>query len=154
MDSLVPLFTTTDGRISRKTWWFGVVILILASIVLNLILGVFGISAAWAQLIAFAIMFVPNWSIGIKRRQDRDSDARDFKIFLAISGILTVLQALGIGTTDVDVAGVPTQMPSLPLSLVYVAVGIYGIYVLVQLGFLRGTTGSNSFGPDPLDGAA
>ncbi|HEV2264488.1 MAG TPA: DUF805 domain-containing protein [Stellaceae bacterium] len=29
-----------------------------------------------------------------------------------------------------------------------------GIWLLVELGFLRGTTGSNRFGPDPLDGVA
>lgn len=29
---------------------------------------------------------------------------------------------------------------------------ILNIWVLVELGFLRGTTGANRFGPDPLDG--
>ena len=154
MDSLVPLFSTTEGRISRRTWWFGVVMLIIASIVLNVIFGVLGLSAAWAQLAAYVIMFVPNWSIGIKRRHDRDSDARDFKIFVALSGLLSLVQALGVGMTDSDVDGVPMYVPSLPLSLVFLAVAIYGLYIIVQLGFLRGTSGSNAYGPDPLDGAA
>ena len=154
MDSLVPLFTTTDGRISRKQWWVGVVILILASIVLNIVLGVLSISAAWAQLIAFVIMFVPNWSIGIKRRHDRGSDARDFKIFLGLSGLLALVQALGIGMGYTQIEGELIAVPSLPLSLVFLLVAIYGIYVFIQLGFLRGTTGKNTYGPDPLDGAA
>ncbi|MGV8833556.1 MAG: DUF805 domain-containing protein [Devosia sp.] len=154
MDTLVPLFTTTEGRISRKTWWFGVAILIVASIVLNIILGVLGVSAAWGQLIAYVIMFVPNWSIGLKRRHDRDSDGRDFKIFLALSGLITLVQALGIGMTGADVGGTMMPMPSLPLSLMFFAVAIYGIYIFIQLGLLRGTTGANAYGPDPLDGAA
>lgn len=29
-----------------------------------------------------------------------------------------------------------------------------GIWLLIELGFLRGTIGSNRFGPDPLDGMA
>jgi len=154
MDDLVSLFTTTQGRISRKQWWIGVVVLILASIVLNIVLGTLAISASWAQLISFAIMFVPNWSIGVKRRHDRDSDARDFKIFLGLSGLLTVLQAVGIGMTNTEVDGVLMYVPSLPLSLVFFLVAIYGLYVFIQLGFLRGTNGSNTYGPDPLDGAA
>lgn len=154
MDSLVPLFTTTEGRISRRTWWFGAVMLIIASIVLNIILGVLGLSASWAQLVAYIVLFVPNWSIGIKRRHDRDSDARDFKILIALSGLLALVQALGVGMTDSDVNGVPMYVPSLPLTLIFLVVGIYGLYVFVQLGFLRGTSGSNSYGLDPLDGAA
>jgi len=29
---------------------------------------------------------------------------------------------------------------------------IYAIYMLVQLGFLKGTAGPNNYGPDPLGG--
>ena len=28
--------------------------------------------------------------------------------------------------------------------------GIYAIYMLVVLGFLKGTSGPNNYGPDPL----
>lgn len=33
-------------------------------------------------------------------------------------------------------------------------VPILNLWVLVELGFLRGTAGANRFGPDPLDGVA
>ena len=45
MDNIVGLYTTTEGRISRKTWWLGVVILIVINIVMSLlILPIVGIS--------------------------------------------------------------------------------------------------------------
>jgi uncharacterized membrane protein YhaH (DUF805 family) len=33
-----------------------------------------------------------------------------------------------------------------------VIVGIFGLYMLVVLGFLKGTAGPNNYGPDPLQG--
>ncbi len=35
-------------------------------------------------------------------------------------------------------------------ALILVVLAVAGIYMLVQLGFLRGTPGSNTYGPDPL----
>ena len=57
MDNLVALYTTTDGRISRKQWWIGVVGIIIVSIVLAIILGLIGLgTSGWGQLIAFVIL--------------------------------------------------------------------------------------------------
>lgn len=157
MDALKVLYTTTDGRIARKQWWLGVVGLIIASIVLSLILGLVGLgsTSGWGQLIAYVILFYPGWCIGIKRRQDRDNNAMDFKILMGASGLLTLVQALGIGVTMTDLGnGVMAPMPDMWLSVLLGLLGLFGIYMLVQLGFLKGTPGANSYGPDPLGYAA
>jgi uncharacterized membrane protein YhaH (DUF805 family) len=36
--------------------------------------------------------------------------------------------------------------------IIGVIFGIYAIYMLIQLGFLKGTAGPNNYGPDPLQG--
>ena len=36
------------------------------------------------------------------------------------------------------------------MSILFALLGIFGIYLLVQLGFLKGTQGANSYGADPL----
>lgn len=157
MDALKVLYTTTDGRISRKQWWLGVVGVIIASIVLTMILGLVGLggTSGWGQLIAYVILFYPNWCLGIKRRQDRDKYAMDFKILMGVSGLLTLVQALGIGMTMTDIGnGVMMPVPDMWLSVLYGLLGLFGIYMLVQLGFLKGTPGANSYGPDPLGYAA
>src|SRR5690606_10825049 len=100
--------------ISRKQWWLGVVGLIIASIVLTIILGLIGLggTSGWGQLIAFVILFYPGWCIGIKRRQDRDNNGMDFKVMMGVSGLLTLVQALGIGVTMVDMGnGITVPMP-------------------------------------------
>lgn len=156
MDNMVALYTTTAGRISRKGWWIGVVGLIVASIVLTLILSLVGLGySTWGQLIIYIILFFPSWCIGLKRRQDRDNDGTDFKIMMGVSGLLTLLQAFGIGVTMTDMGnGVMVPMPAMWMSILYLALGVFGIYMLVQLGFLRGTTGSNTYGADPVGGVA
>lgn len=157
MDKLKVLYTTTDARLSRKEWWIGVVGLIIASIVLSIILGMVGLGGAsgWGQMIAYVILFYPGWCIGIKRRQDRDNNATDFKVLMGLSGLLTLLQAFGIGVTMTDMGnGIVMPTPDMWMSVLYLLLGIFGIYMLVQLGFLRGTPGPNSYGPDPLGYAA
>jgi len=157
MDTLVSLYTTADGRISRKQWWLGVVGLIIASIVLTIILGLIGLggTSGWGQLIAFVILFYPGWCIGIKRRQDRDNNGMDFKVMMGVSGLLTLVQALGIGVTMVDMGnGITVPMPDMWLSALYMLLALFGLYMLVQLGFLKGTPGANSYGADPLGYAA
>ena len=157
MDALKTLYLTTDGRISRKQWWLGVVGLIVASIVVSIILGIVGLgsTSSWGQLITFVIMLFPNWCLGIKRRQDRDNNAMDFKILIGLSFLLTLVQALGIGVTMVDVGnGMMMPMPDMWLSGLFMLLGLFGLYVLVQMGFLKGTAGPNSYGPDPLGYAA
>lgn len=157
MDSLIPLFTTTDGRISRKQWWTGTVVLIVLNIVLYLILSVIGLGSqlGWLSLIIYAIYFYPAWCIGLKRRQDRDNNGMDFKILMGIYALLTIAQAFGIGMSPTDLGnGMVVMAPAGWMMFVQFAVGIFGIYMLVQLGFLKGTPGPNSYGADPLGGHA
>lgn len=150
MDNLVPLLTTTTGRIGRQQWWIGTVVVIVASIVLSILLAIIGLGA-WGQLIASLALLYPSYCIGVKRRQDRDNNGLDVKILLGLSAVTSILQAFGIGVTMTDLGnGVMMPSPDLWLTLVYVALGILAIYLIVQLGFLKGTPGANSYGPDPL----
>ena len=157
MDRIKLLYTTTEGRLSRKDWWIGAIGLIIASLVLTSILALVGLGGpyGWGQLIAYVILFYPGWCIGIKRRQDRDNNGMDFKVMMGVSGLLTLVQALGIGVTMVDMGnGITVPMPDMWLSALYMLLALFGLYMLVQLGFLKGTPGANSYGADPLGYAA
>ena len=50
--------------------------------------------------------------------------------------------------------GIVMPTPDWWLSILLFALGVFGIYMLVQLGFLKGTPGANSYGADPLGYAA
>jgi len=184
MDSIVSLYTTTNGRISRKQWWLGALGLVVASIVLSLVLSLLGFSAwgamglnldpatadaatisaaltevmrrgAWAGLIMFLIMAYPSYCLSVKRRHDRDNSGVDLLVYMVLNALVLLLQALGFGMDTVDGGnGVFLPTPAVWLSTVSIAMGIFGIYLIVMLGFLRGTIGSNSYGPDPVPGMA
>lgn len=158
MDNIVSLLTTTDGRIGRQQWWIGIVVLIVISIVASIILGIISLGnatvMAWLAVLLNLALIWPSYCIGIKRRHDRDNDGTDLKILIAGSLILNLLQATGIGVTMTDMGGVMVPVPAIWLGVINFIFAVFAIYMLVQLGFLKGTTGSNSYGADPLDAAA
>jgi uncharacterized membrane protein YhaH (DUF805 family) len=91
----------------------------------------------------------------MKRRHDRDSDGTDLKILLGASILLNLLTATGIGITWTDIGGgVMVPQAAFWLTALNLIFGVFAIYMLVQLGFLKGTTGSNTFGSDPVGAAA
>jgi len=179
MDNIVSLYTTSTGRVSRKTWWLGMIGLLVASIVLSIILSVIGLgpwgamqaldpaaadpaavsaalaatmrSAAWGSLIIFVLLAYPIYCLSLKRRQDRDNSGFDVKVYLVLMLVLTLVQALGFGMTVTDMgSGVIVPVPAPWLMILSGILGIFGIYLLVVLGFLAGTVGDNSYGADPL----
>ncbi|MCW5722601.1 MAG: DUF805 domain-containing protein [Devosia sp.] len=158
MDAIISLLTTTEGRIGRKQWWLGVLALIIISIAISIVLGIvsFGNATfmAWAAVLINLVLIWPSYCIGLKRRHDRGNDGTDLKILIGASIVLNLLQASGIGVTMVDNGGILMPMPAIWLGVLNLIFAVFAIYMLVQLGFLRGTAGANRYGPDPLDGAA
>jgi uncharacterized membrane protein YhaH (DUF805 family) len=150
------LYTTTAGRVSRKTWWIGVIILAVVGIVLTLLLGAIGLgpsasSAGWGSLLVTLLLLYPSYCLSLKRRQDRGNNGLDLKILLGLSLLSSVLQTLGVGITASDIGnGVMVPAPAGWFSILLLAIAAYAIYMLVQLGFLRGTIGSNEYGADPV----
>jgi uncharacterized membrane protein YhaH (DUF805 family) len=182
MDNIVGLFTSTTGRISRKSWWLGVVIIIVLNLIITfLILPMVGLSgpsaqaimdaaqdptklaavmssgmqaAGWGSLVLFVIFAYPQYALGVKRRHDKDNNGIDVLIFLALEAVLFLVQALGLGYTIGDAGGMAVPVPSMIYSILGLVFLVYAIYMLVVLGFLRGTAGPNQYGPDPLGGTA
>jgi Predicted membrane protein len=177
------LFTSFDGRISRKTFWIGTLILIVAWIVVGfVVLPIFGASlmpnpamldptagnveemgqqflnivsaAAWANLVMLIIFAYPMIAVMIKRRHDRNNAGTDVYVYLGLLALLQILQALGLCYTLSDVNGVLMPTPTLVGTIAPIIVGIFGLYLLVVMGFLRGDAGPNTYGPDPLGGTA
>ncbi|GLQ11067.1 hypothetical protein GCM10007913_29990 [Devosia yakushimensis] len=154
------LYTITTGRVSRKTWWIGILILGIAGIVLTLLLGLVGLgptatSAGWGSLLVTLLLLYPSYCLSLKRRQDRANNGLDLKILLGLSLLSSVIQTLGIGITATDIGGgVMMPSPAPWLSVLLLALAAFGIYMLVQLGFLRGTIGPNQYGDDPVTNPA
>lgn len=135
----LQLFTSLEGRIPRKTFWLGFIVLLIVSWILQLILfSVFGVSmmgnidpnatpeaaaAAAAEqmskltlplIVLLLLLLWPSICLYAKRWHDRDK-----------SGWWSLIVLIPI---------------------------IGGLWMLIELGFLRGTDGPNRFGPDPIAG--
>jgi uncharacterized membrane protein YhaH (DUF805 family) len=179
MNNIVSLYTSTEGRIGRKTWWLASIGMAVVVVIIEfLILPLVGLSAMpsiaaaqgtadtaalsaaltdathksmWVSLVVYILFAWPGIALGLKRRHDRGNNGTDVLVFWAFALVLSLVGALGIGSTMIDAGnGVMIPAPSLPLTIVDGIYGIFGIYLLVVLGFLKGTPGTNQYGPDPL----
>ena len=161
------LYTTTTGRISRKTWWLGsiglVIIVIIISFVLGAVFGVTGLANSafgngLLSLAMLAIMFIPYRALTLKRLHDRNRPENLFWIFLAPSIASAVLMMLGLSGSmqTISMFGQEASgfQPNMLGNLVNLASLGVGIWALVELGFLKGDDGQNAHGPDPLGGSA
>jgi uncharacterized membrane protein YhaH (DUF805 family) len=166
MHAIVQLLFTPSGRIPRRRFWFGVLLVAIANLALGaaLIAAGFGMSetvngtvtldtgatssfshtswslSPWAALIHSAIVAIPMTILAIKRRHDRDGNGWDVIVFAASILLLNLLRAVGV-------PGDFTKLISLPFA-------IWGLVLFILVGCLRGTPATNGYGPDPLPAAA
>ena len=158
------------GRINRAKIWLFFLILVIAYIVFGLVLNVaFGASlisflmmlgtrpaalfaggAVALPLILFglfyALMFYIGLAVSAKRLHDRNKSATWLLVFIVLPLILNIVGAI-VAPTDLS-TGVPNTNPiKIVLSLASVAISLWAF---VELYCLRGTTGDNQYGPDPL----
>lgn len=151
------LYTSFEGRINRKPFWIASLILVVAAIIVSLVL-VTPISAisttlgALAALILSLVLLYPAVALGVKRLHDRDRPGRLMAIFIAPSLILQAGDLLGITGSYQLIAGQSIYMPNLIGWLLNLAILVVGIWALVTLGLLKGTSGANAYGPDPRVG--
>jgi len=180
MNNLIQNFIGFEGRLNRQPFWISAIILAVVSVVISLvILPIVGLSvmpnmpsigadtspediaaaisaaqsrAGWISLVLFLIFAYPSAAISIKRRHDRNNSGLDVWIYLALAAVAQLISALGIGMTTMEIAGTVVPVPGPIVTTAGVILGIYGLYLLVVLGFLKGTAGPNQYGPDPLQG--
>lgn len=138
------LYLTTDGRIGRQQYWIGAIALGVVSIIISFAFGRFLTGAA---LTVFAIVWqlaisYPAYNLMAKRFQDRDKPSTYALYAIVAFFVLTVISLF--------TAPVPGESPG-TISIVFgLITAAIGIWILIELGILRGTVGSNQYGPDPV----
>jgi uncharacterized membrane protein YhaH (DUF805 family) len=140
------LFTSARGRINRKPYWIGTLILMAISIGLGVIsaalmAGSLALGLGLLVLGSLALL-VPAYFLLAKRLQDRNRPPALAWLLLGPAAVQNLLAPITLMRSG-DMGGLET--------ILNVIVGIIAIWFLIELGFLRGTPGPNRFGPDPLD---
>ncbi|HEY2069277.1 MAG TPA: DUF805 domain-containing protein [Rhizomicrobium sp.] len=100
--------------------------------------GVLGTLGAVVYFAALGSLVYAGLAVAIKRLHDRDKGAGWAVLFLIMP------PAILVGLQELIDSGHP-----LPVPLHYISYALY-LWALVELGFLRGDSGANQFGPDPL----
>lgn len=137
----INLFTSFEGRISRQPFWIGVIILSVIEAVVSLL--TYQSEADRIASIIDLILTYPEFAVAAKRAHDRNIATWIIGLFFAGSVIFDLLVLGGwIDKSNTELAT--------PLAIAVVLWGIFGLVVLVDLGFRRGTEGPNRYGPDPL----
>jgi uncharacterized membrane protein YhaH (DUF805 family) len=134
---LVSLLFTFQGRINRAKYWLAVVVYLAIMIVIVALafLLAFGMLFFVTGGIIYLGMLISGIAVGIKRLHDRDKSGWWLLLFYLLPGVLG-----GIGS-------------ALDMETIFaLAGGAISIWMIVELGFLRGTSGPNQYGPDPLAG--
>ena len=125
-----------SGRINRAKYWLAAGIylaVMLVAVLLFFILG-FGVLFYVAVAVLYIAMLISGIAIGIKRLHDRDKGGWWLLLFYVVPGLLG---GIGMATGGWHwLFGLPSYAISL--------------WALIEFGVLRGTTGPNQYGPDPL----
>jgi uncharacterized membrane protein YhaH (DUF805 family) len=145
--SLLSLLTSFHGRISRKAWWIGIVIFTVANLAGGFVLNPEYFTADelppanWPDTIWQLACLVPLTALTVKRGNDRNWPSWIAPAFAAanVFNLLAPFLGLQIGAGSPGADGVAFWM-----------LAIFGLIVLVDNGFVRGTDGPNRHGPDPL----
>jgi len=136
----VYLFSSFEGRISRKTFWIGIAVLIVAELPVYLIAE--ALQGDRLSAIADLAFIYPEFAIAVKRAHDRDLPIWILVAFFggeAVLDLLTVLEMSG-----------SSEQPSVMSLFIAVPFTVLLVALLIELGFRRGTIGPNQYGPDPV----
>ena len=145
--NLAMLLFSFQGRLNRAKYWSAALIYLAVSIVCFVIVP--GISSAISStgvlnsyllvaifVIVGLLMIWSSIAVGIKRLHDRDQSGWWMLVFWGVNTIVSLLQ---------KAAATPSSKIILDIGSLAVTV-----WVIVELGCLRGTQGPNRFGSDPL----
>ncbi len=160
--NIFHLFFGFGGRLNRAKYWL-VTVVWIAIWVVALVAALVILGANWPDsdlpadekrsayldiLLDYAAIFVPlfviGWisalAVGIRRLHDRNKSGWWIVLFYFGPAVIEIFR---LGTD------LPGASPVLGL-----ASAIISIWMLVELGFLRGTHGPNHYGADPLQRGA
>jgi uncharacterized membrane protein YhaH (DUF805 family) len=144
------------GRITRKTYWLGAFVITIAGLAFNALLSYLATGslfspAVWERPADQISVWFPVWAaylallawpataLGVKRLHDRNRPAWIWYIYYAGTIVLTLIPAKGVSGPS-----------SLFFDAILIFMAGFGLYLLFELGILRGTRGANQYGEDRL----
>jgi uncharacterized membrane protein YhaH (DUF805 family) len=138
----IYLFASFHGRINREPFWIAYGI--LAAIEIATQWPAYGIESERLKAVFDLALTYPEFAVAVKRANDRTLPPWVVGLFFAVNVALDLFILL---TGNFDTDNPFNEVIVYPL-------GLLALILLIDLGFRRGTSGPNRFGPDPLSGKA
>lgn len=140
-----------EGRISRLPYWLGgIALAVVMSIAIATGLELAAIPVSpWTRVLPTLVILWPLAATSVKRAHDRNRSPWILAPAFAAEFILIALDFAFVEQAPVKVTDANYTGLSFFLALTILNYA-YQLYLLVELGFLRGTIGPNRYGPDPL----
>jgi uncharacterized membrane protein YhaH (DUF805 family) len=146
--NLVRLFFSFSGRVNRAGYWLVSIFWLVAAGVLNVTWNPFDapdfqfgrdhrVDAALVLIVFVTIASCV--AVCIRRLHDRDKSAWWLLLYGLAPAVLQTIAAIN----DLDAA---------LMVMLMVFAGAISIWAFIDVGCLRGTYGTNRYGPDPLAG--
>jgi uncharacterized membrane protein YhaH (DUF805 family) len=127
----MSLFTSFEGRINRAKWWLALIVLLVAQ---------------WIVFAAFGL----GLGMNMTDVTGEDPAAMDQAMYGMALPVLIIVLLFLWPTLAVCTKRWHDRGKSGWWSLIALVPFIGGIWILVELGCLRGTDGTNQYGADPL----
>jgi uncharacterized membrane protein YhaH (DUF805 family) len=149
MTYLLYLLFGFGGRISRKWWWIGTLVLAAASIIGTLVISPDVLdyhrpgphTPSWPDTIWQLALVIPGTALMVKRFNDRERPYWLGYAYGVLGAAVTLSPHLGL---------VITEHMRTPVMIVLVVLLIAYLFAFIDNGVLRGSFGPNRYGPDPL----
>jgi uncharacterized membrane protein YhaH (DUF805 family) len=153
---LAQILFNFRGRIKRGTWWLWSILAAIGFMVALVIVAMLTLGSdadQWeaqvlenelAAVAVLALVAIGTWitlALGAKRLHDRNRRGFWVAIPFVIAILISGLEEIGLGGTQ-------GESSNSVLFLSFISVG-FSLWLLIELGFLRGTHGPNRFGSDP-----
>lgn len=146
--NLTTLLFSFQGRLNRAKYWLVALIYLAVSIVCFAIgLGISSAISSPGALTSYLLVAIfvivsllAIWSsvaVGIKRLHDRDQSGWWMLVFWGVNTIVSLLQKAAATPSSKFILGIGSLAVT--------------VWIIVELGCLRGTQGPNRFGSDPLE---
>jgi uncharacterized membrane protein YhaH (DUF805 family) len=151
------IFFGFHGRINRRTYWFASILVALAGLLFNALLAYLATgnpiaAEVWQRPAEKSGLWVPVWlayflfiawpssALAVKRLHDRDRPSWLWYVYFAATIVLSLIPLRS--TAQVEIS--PTA------NAVTTTLMIFALYIMFELGVLRGTPERNAFGEDPM----
>ncbi len=148
---LLSLLTSFHGRIGRKSWWIGYIIVVIASLLGTAVLNPDFFTAeevpplSWPDTVWQLAWLIPGTAITVTRFNDRDWPWWLGYAAGALAAVLYIAPHFGLP--------IDPQAPGVGRTLSWI-IGVALLVVFIDNGFMIGNEGPNRYGPDPLQKSA